>query len=172
MTSKKSTLIYIMLAIFLISISLGCTNKNTDQQNVTPAPQQNVTPTPQQTTTSSINSSIPTEITLSSLKDGSNVSFNEPISGNSTGVYDKGLHLYVLINPIDSGNKWWVQPEAEVSSDGSWDVNAQFGLSATENVGAQFRVAAVATSDSLLEENTSFPSKVENRTKSVLVTRK
>jgi len=71
-------------------------------------------------------------VTLSSPSDGGNISVNEPIIGNSTGVYNSGLYLYVLINPIASGNMWWVQPEAVVSPNGSWYANVQFGRSAQE----------------------------------------
>lgn len=175
MASRKSISLYIMLSIFLFCIILGCAGKQTSSSTVPTTPQPTATPSPQPTTvptpqpTVTLNPQL--NVTMLSPKDGSNVSFNEPVYGNSTGVYGSGLHIYVLINPVATSNIWWVQPEAEVSSDGTWHVNAQFGRSAQEDVGTKYWVTSVVTSNSLPIGQTSYPS-VEYNTKNIILTRK
>src|SRR5665647_53651 len=120
MVNKKSVSIFIMLSIFLVSISLGCTSPKEPAQ-------QNVAPPPQQAAISTEKSNSQINVTISSPMDGSKVNVTEPIIGSSTGVYGSGLHLYVLINPVATSDIYWVQPEATVSSDGTWHVNAHFG---------------------------------------------
>ena len=115
-------------------------------------------------------------VTISYPVNGNNVNFSEVISGNSTGVYENRLHLlhlYVLINPVASNNnKWWVQPEAFVYSDGSWHVNSQFGLSAQENIGEKFWVIAEVTEGNLSEgQEVNYISGENYSTKPILLTR-
>ena len=147
MGNRKLKLFYIILAIFLFSTVLGCA-----EQKITATQQPNVT--------------------LSSPSDGGNISVNEPIIGNSTGVYNSGLHLYVLINPIASGNMWWVQPEAVVSPDGSWYANVQLGRSAQEDIGAKFWVTAIVISDTLSVGQINYPSEAKFSTKPIQLMRK
>lgn len=131
------------------------------------------TPTPIEETgtignTPTIGTSI--EINITSPTDGSIVSVNEPIYGNSTGVYRSGLHLYVLIRPVATGNLWWSMPEAKVSPDGTWHAIAYFGRSTQEDIGAKFWVTSVVTSDVLPAGHTIYPSEVKSSTK-IIVTR-
>lgn len=109
---------------------------------------------------------------ISSPTDGSEVSVYETIVGNSTDVYNSGLHLYVLINPVATSDIWWVLPEAQVSSDGKWNVNAQFGRSAQEDIGAKFWVITVVTPDTLPLGETNYPSDISANSNKILLTRK
>ena len=170
MKSKKSTLICIMLTIFLFSISLGCTGDKTPQQNVTPASQQNVTPAPQPTATSTKISNSDLNVTISSPVYGSKVNVTEPVTGNSTGVYENRLNLYVLINPLETSDEWWVQPKATVSSDGTWVVSTNFGNPGDEDKGKQFWMVAIVTPNTLNTGKTNYPSG-EFSTKNILLTR-
>ncbi len=149
MENRKLKLFYIMLAIFLFSIVLGCA-----EQELTSTQQANVT--------------------ISSPSNGGNISVNEPIIGNSTGIYGSGLHLYVLINPVANGNDYWVQPEAVVSPDGSWYANVQFGRSAQEDMGAKFWITTIVTPDTLHVGKVliSNLSEVKFSTKRIVLTRK
>lgn len=146
MENRKFKLFYTMLAVFLFAIFLfiilGCA-----EQKITNTQQANVM--------------------ISSPSNGGYISVNEPIIGNSTGVYGSGLHLYVMINPVATGNYYWIQPEAEVSSDGSWYANVQFGRSAQEDIKAKFWITTIVTPDTLDPGRVtiSIPSEVKFSTK-------
>jgi hypothetical protein len=165
-----------MLAIFLFSISLGCSGPQTTPKNVTPVKEANVTPVKEANVTpvkeANVTSAKEANVTISSPADGSNVNVSETITGKSTGVYGSGLHLYLLINPVATGNVWWVQPEAQVSSDGTWNVNAQFGRSAQEDIGAKFWVIAIVTPDTLPLGETNYPSTISASSNKIQLTRK
>ena len=170
MINRKLAFFYIMLAIFLFSIGLGCTTKLPTQQP-TDTTTQRPTETPNSQPTETPNSQL--NMTIASPVDGNTVSVSEPVYGNLTGVYGSNSHLYVLINPVETGNLWWVQPEASVSPDGSWHVNVFFGRDNKEDAGKKYWVSAIVTSDKLPEgPQASYPSNVICRiNKDILVTR-
>lgn len=164
----KRLVFFVMLGIFLFSITLGCAEPaKSDSPGPTP------TPTPEPTEKPTETPNLQVNVTMFSPVDGGNVSVNEPVYGNSTGVYGSGLNLYLLISPLASNdNLWWVQPEAIVSPDGSWHVNSQFGRSAEQDIGAKFWVTAIVTSDELpVGQQASYPSDVKYSTKTILLTR-
>jgi hypothetical protein len=152
-------------------VSLPETNNYTENVtkniagNNTPAPQPNITPGPKPS------------VTISSPAEGSSVSVYETITGKSTDVYgNDSLHLYVLINPVATGNVWWVQPEAQVDSDGTWNVNAQFGRTTEQDKtgqdkGAKYWVTSIVTPDVLPLEETNYPSHISASSKKIQLTR-
>ena len=170
MVNGKSTLFHIMLSIFLFCIVLGCVSNNPPTPTPTPQPTPTLTPIPTPQPTPTSNPQI--NVTMSSPTDGSTVGFKELISGSSTGVYGSSLHLYVLINPVATSDVWWVQPQANVSSDGTWNVDAQFGRSAQEDMGTKYVITSIVTSDVLPVGQTSYPSNIIASTKQIQLTRK
>lgn len=110
-------------------------------------------------------------ISISSPVDGDTVNYTELVSGTSTNVSGSD-HLYVLVNPIETGEEWWIQPESTVSSDGSWQAHVYFGDNTNEHIGKEYRVSAIVTSEKLDPGKLNNSLEVKYRVdKDILVTR-
>lgn len=181
MANKKLTLFCTVAFVFLFIIALGCAEKTNAGDGSEEENNSSVEPSNQVGNVSENSSLLPAPIpenssnltvSISSPVNGDTVNYREIVSGNSTGVYGSGLHLYVLVNPIESGEEWWIQTEATVSSDGSWQTIAQFGEDVEEHIGKEYRVSAIVTSDELELGKWNNSSAVEYRIdKDVLLTR-
>jgi hypothetical protein len=180
MANKKLVLFSTIAFVFLFIIALGCAENNSDE-----APDENVESDSNGESGISQGSTIEENeendspsvsqnatISISSPSSGDTVKYRELVSGSSSGVYGSDLHLYVLVNPIESGEEWWIQTEATVSSDGSWQTIAQFGEDIEEHIGKEYRVSAIVTSDELSLGKLDDSPLVECRTdKDIMVIR-
>lgn len=170
MGKSQKLLLIVVLSIGIFVCSAGCgepggngsepiTSTPTPAATPTPTPTPTLTPTSTPTptltpTTTSTATSLYTGIALGSPEDGSQVSYRALVQGTSEGIAGSGAHIYVLVNPVEAGNTWWAQPEATIGSDGAWETSAYFGRDPAqypEDVGKEFRVIAIVTSD-ILEE--------------------
>ncbi|WP_214020247.1 hypothetical protein [Methanoculleus sp.] len=115
-------------------------------------------------------------IALESPEDENQVSYRALVQGTSEGIAGSGAHIYVLVNPVEAGNSWWVQPEATIGPDGVWETSAYFGRDPAqypEDVGKEFRIIAIATSEVLEEgEYATVPDNVCCSDKPVIVKRR
>ncbi len=198
MANKKLSVFFTVMVIFLFSIALGCTdNKDASEEEGTSSEDvhateipSNVSPSsPNSTENDSVNESpsdVPplasiveennmnnssSTVSISSPVDGDTVNYTELVSGTSTNVSGSD-HLYVLVNPIETGEEWWIQPESTVSSDGSWQAHVYFGDNTNEHIGKEYRVSAIVTSEKLDPGKLNNSLEVKYRVdKDILVTR-
>lgn len=99
-------------------------------------------------------------INITSPEDGAEVDWRTWVEGETNLQNDTDYHIYVIINPADSGT-WWVQPKAVFDTNtGKWFSNVYFGREGMDFGSWQF-VCAVIT-DSKLEDNTfdSIPKNI------------
>ena len=172
---KRKTIAGLIATIAIASVVIfaGCVEEPTPEVTPTPVPTTPITatpiPTPEATATpaatptatpTSEATATPTPtpgpaVTIAAPEEGATVSWREFVEGTSEGVYGSDLSdIYVLIYPIDAGGPWWVQPEVDVSHDGSWEVNCYFGRNPAthpDDRGARFRVCAIITTQKLSE---------------------
>ena len=94
-------------------------------------------------------------VTITAPEEDATVSWREFVEGASEGVYGSDSRsIYVLFYPTDVGGPWWVQPDVDLSHDGSWEVNCYFGRDPNihpGDIGAHFRVCAIITTQKLSE---------------------
>jgi len=159
---KRKTIVGLIaiVAIAAVVIFAGCVEKpaptptpiTTPTPSPSPTPSPVVSPTPTPTSTPTVSPTPPPAVAITAPKEGDKVSRREFVEGTSEGVYNNPeRNIYVLIYPIDAGGPWWVQPEVDISHDGSWEVNCYFGREPPQDKGARFRVCAIITTQKLSE---------------------
>jgi hypothetical protein len=80
----------------------------------------------------------------------------DTISGHSTLVSGKaalseGMHLYVLIHPMQT-NQYWVQPTpTNINSDSTWNINGYFG-NQTQGNKQNYEIIAIITRETYSKE--------------------
>lgn len=199
---NKKLFLSTMIVIFLISIAFGCAEKEkapevkdnsslaSEDSGISNISSGSMDSTNESDSTNNSSSTLPVSIiennsandsssssptatvSISSPVNGDTVKYTELVSGTSTNVSGSSLHLYVLVNPIETGEQWWVQPEVTVSSDGSWQTLVYFGDNTDEHIGKEYRVSAIVTSEELapgeLDQSPLVKCRVD---KDILVTR-
>ncbi|GEM_PF-4966119 len=105
-------------------------------------------------------------INITSPENGEDVEWRTWVEGVTNLQDDTDYHIYVLINPADSGT-WWVQPEAVLDSNtGEWFAYVYFGREGMDYGSWQFVCAIITASG--LGDNT-FDSIPEHIAKSDII---
>jgi hypothetical protein len=167
-TSRMIVTIVFLLLLVIILYTCGCTSNPEKAQPVPPVTTSMAPEIPAPiTTTPSTPVQLPSadapKITITSPKDGSVVDYRTTIKGMSTGVYGTPLNLYIIIQPQESGDDYWVQPEIILQDNGDWSTLAYFGGDATSKYkDKKFTVYAVLSTSKLNEgETTQKPSGIK-----------
>ncbi|AET64873.1 hypothetical protein [Methanothrix harundinacea] len=105
-------------------------------------------------------------INITSPEEGDEVEWRNWVIGETNLKNYTDYHIYVIINPADSGT-WWVQPKAVIDTNtGIWRAHVYFGREGMDWGSYQF-VCAIITA-SKLEYNT-FDNIPENIAKSDII---
>ena len=57
---------------------------------------------------------------------------------------NKNVRVYVVVNPVEQPQQFWVQEQAAVDSRGNWTCNVHFGDPIARDSGKKFRVKVFA----------------------------
>jgi len=67
-------------------------------------------------------------------------------------VSDAKAQVFVIVNPVDTPDQFWVQPPAIVQPDGTWRAIVYIGRPGSVDVGKRFELRAVANPKDTLKE--------------------